>query len=168
MSEGTNQEFQSLGYSGGSDEHGTPVDFFAPIADAVGGFDLDPCASKTSNLADRNITKDEGGLRPWSGKVYMNPPYSAVSDWMQHAKIQHYHGNTELIVALVFSRTGTQWFHNYAVTANILCFVEGRLSFGDAENTAPAPSVVAVWGDAPDALRRVLSRYGLSFSPSFV
>lgn len=152
--------FQTVGYVAGSDEHDTPIEFFAPLADAVDGFDLDPCASSTSNLAETNLTKEDGGLREWSGKVFMNPPYSEVSDWMEHATRQAEHGNTELIVALVFARTSTQWFHQYAKTADLLCFVEGRLCFGNAENSAPAPSLVAVWGEYPDALARVLEKNG--------
>lgn len=153
--------FQSVGYTGGSDEHDTPIEFFAPISDAIGGFDLDPCASDSSDLAETNLTKEDGGLREWWGKTYMNPPYSDVSDWMEHANQQHQHGNTDLIVALVFARSSTQWFHNYATEADVLCFVEGRLTFGGAENSAPAPSMVAVWGSAPDALIRVLEKEGM-------
>ena len=32
-------------------------------------------------------------------------------------------------IALVFARTDTRWFHNYATKADILCFVKGRLAF---------------------------------------
>lgn len=156
-----NRQFQTVGYTGGSDEHDTPVQFFAPIADAIGGFDLDPAASSTSDLADRNITKDEDGLSvPWHGDVWLNPPYSEVGDWMAYARRQYEHGNAERIVALVFARTGTQWWHNHATTANAICFVEGRLTFGGAENSAPAPSAVLVWGEVPEGLRRVLSKKG--------
>lgn len=148
-------------YSTGTDEHDTPPIFFDPVSEAVGGFDLDPCASNTSGLAETNLTADDGGLRDWWGKVYMNPPYSDVSDWMDHAAEQASSGNTDLIVALVFARTSTQWFHNHAVTADMWCFIEGRLSFGDADNSAPAPSVVCVWGDSPDDLRDALASKGV-------
>jgi len=152
--------FQTVGYTAGSDEHDTPIEFFSPIADAVGGFDLDPCASSDSDLADENLTKDDGGLREWYGKVWMNPPYSDVSEWMEHANQQYQHGNADLIVSLVFARTSTQWFHNYAREADTLCFVEGRLTFGEADHSAPAPSLVAVWGES-EGLKRVLEKRGL-------
>lgn len=157
--------FPEVGYVTGSDEHDTPPEFFAPVADAVGGFDLDPCASESSNLATTNVRLTGGLEREWSGKVFVNPPYSDVGEWMKYAKYEHEHGHTELIVALVFARTGTQWFHNHATTADLLCFVEGRLSFGEQDGHAPAPSLVAVWGDYPDALRAVLERKGLVVEP---
>jgi phage N-6-adenine-methyltransferase len=155
------QKFQTVGYTGGSDEHDTPVSFFAPIAEAVDGFDLDPSASETSDLADRNVTKSEDGLSiPWEGDVWLNPPYSEVGEWLEYAKQQYKHGNADRVVALVFARTSTRWWHNHATTADVRCFVKGRLKFGGAENSAPAPSAVLVWGDAPDALVSYLERKG--------
>jgi len=153
--------FHEVAYEQGTDEHDTPISFFAPIADAVGGFELDPCASESSDLADVNLTKEDGGLREWHGRVWMNPPYSNVAEWMQHANRQHQHGNTQLIIGLVFARTGTQWFHNHATSADTLCLVEGRLTFGNADNSAPAPSMVVVWGDVGEKLNRVLEQCGL-------
>ena len=29
----------------------------------------------------------------------------------------------------MFARTDTRWFHDYAIKADILCFVKGRLAF---------------------------------------
>lgn len=153
--------FHEVGYVTGSDEHDTPPEFFGPIAEAVGGFDLDPCASESSELADENVRLEGGLSRPWDGRVFLNPPYSEVGDWMEYARYEHEHGHTDLIVGLVFARTGTQWFHRHAATADAICFVEGRLSFGDQENSAPAPSMVPVWGDYPDELEEVLRRKGL-------
>lgn len=158
---GGQQQFQSVGYTGGSDEHDTPVDFFAPIAEAVDGFDLDPSASETSDLADRNVTKDEDGLSiPWHGDVWLNPPYSEVADWLEYAKRQYEHGNADRIVSLVFARTGTRWWHDHAASADLRCLVKGRLTFGGAENSAPAPSAVLVWGEAPEPLDEYLRRKG--------
>lgn len=155
------RRFQTVGYTGGSDEHDTPIEFFAPISEAVGGFDLDPAASETSELADRNVTKAEDGLSiPWEGQVWLNPPYSGVSEWLERASREYQHGNADRIVTLVFARTSTQWFHNHATTADVACFVEGRLKFGGSDNSAPAPSMVLVWGNVDDGLADVLQRVG--------
>lgn len=153
--------FQTVGYSARSDEHDTPTEFFAPIAEALNGFDLDPAASSTSDLAHENITKSEDGLsQPWHGDVWLNPPYSDVSERLEYAKHQYQHGRVERIVALVFARTSTRWWHNHALTADLACFIKGRLSFGDSDNSAPAPSVLLVWGETPPELRRVLEQKG--------
>jgi len=148
-----------------SDEHDTPPTFVKPIAEAVGGFDLDPCASPHTEIAETNLTKEDGGLRQWWGNVWMNPPYSEVSKWIKHAKIQHQHGFTDLIVCLVFARTSTKWFHKHAAKADLLCFVKGRLKFGGREDNAPAPSMVAVYGDVPNNLIRHLKTKGVIVRP---
>lgn len=153
--------FPEVAYVTGSDEHDTPPEFFAPVSDAVGGFDLDPCASETSDLATENIRLSGGLARPWYGKVFLNPPYSEVAEWMAYARYEAEHGHTDLIVGLVFARTGTQWFHRHAANADALCFIEGRLSFGAQENSAPAPSLVPIWGNYPEQLEKALRRKGL-------
>src|ERR1035438_10355266 len=61
-----------------SDEFYTPD----PIVDALGAFDLDPCAGPKSH-AKRNVRKPECGLTmDWSGRVWMNPPYWRIHDWL--------------------------------------------------------------------------------------
>ena len=154
--------FTEAGYAhDGDDSHDTPESFYRPIARAVGGFDLDPCASQTSDLADRNVTKDEDGLSfDWYGTVFMNPPYSDVTTWMEYANKQHVAGNTDLIVFLVYARTGTRWYHWHAKVADLLCFVKGRLTFGDGDYAAPAPSLVGVYGPAPRELQEHLVTVG--------
>jgi len=143
--------FEEAGHSfePGDDEHDTPESFFQPLHDILNGFDLDPAASDTSDLADRNVTKDEDGMSmDWWGDVWLNPPYSEVGDWLDYGERQVAAGNVENLVALVYARTGTQWFHNNAVYADLMCLVEGRLTFGNGDYSAPAPSMVLVWGPA--------------------
>jgi len=131
----------------GDDDHDTPESFFRPFHELFEGFDLDPSASETSALAARNVTKDEDGMSMgWFGDVWLNPPYSEVADWLDYGERQVAAGNVDNLVALVYARTGTKWFHNIAVYADVMCLVEGRLTFGDGEYSAPAPSMVLVWG----------------------
>src|SRR5690606_12697858 len=61
-----------------SDEWYTPPE----IPQALGPFDLDPCAGPMNHAA-RNIRKPECGLSmKWTGRVWLNPPYSNVHDWL--------------------------------------------------------------------------------------
>jgi len=114
-------------YEPGDDEHDTPEPFFRPFHRILGGFDLDPAASDTSDLAEQNVTKDEDGMSmDWWGDVWLNPPYSEVGDWLDYGERQVACGNVTNLVALVYARTGTQWFHNIAVYADLMCLVEGR------------------------------------------
>ena len=129
------------------DEWATPQALFEQL-DAEFGFTLDVCASPYNAKCKRYFTAADDGLsRSWSGEVvFMNPPYSTVSEWMGKALYESEHGAT--VVCLVPSRTDVGWFWDYAKSGEIR-LIQGRLHFTDDEgNTGPAPfpSVVVVFG----------------------
>ena len=51
-----------------------------------------------------------------------------------------------LVVLLAHARTDTRWFHDWVYgKASEIRFVRGRLRFGDGTQSAPFPSLVAVF-----------------------
>lgn len=50
------------------------------------------------------------------------------------------------VVCLVPSRTDTKWWHDYAMKADEIRFIKGRLKFGNSKNSAPFPSAIIVFG----------------------
>ncbi len=66
-----------------------------------------------------------------------------MARWVEKAYQEHQAGKT--VVMLIPSRTDTRWWHDYALKADEIRFVRGRLRFGDSKNTAPFPSVVLVY-----------------------
>jgi hypothetical protein len=51
-----------------------------------------------------------------------------------------------LVVLLAHARTDTRWFHDWVYgKADEIRFVRGRLRFGDGRQSAPFPSLVAVF-----------------------
>lgn len=62
-----------------------------------------------------------------------------------------------LVVLLAHARTDTRWFHDwvYGKAAEIR-FVRGRLRFGDGTQSAPFPSLVAVY--RPTAIQKTASK----------
>ena len=102
------------------------------ILDALGGadsFDLDPCApvSRPWDTARRHFTERENGLvRGWNGRVWLNPPYhrATIAKWLARMAA-HGHG-----IALIFARTETAHFARFVwPVCNALFFIEGRLTF---------------------------------------
>lgn len=135
------------GYEGRTDDWITP----RAIIEALGPFDLDPCACKPQPwpTANRMLTVDDDGLAAtWSGRVWLNPPYGPrASEWIGKLAA---HGNG---VALIFARTETRmFFESVWQHAAAVLFIEGRLHFhypsGErAKANSGAPSVLIAYGE---------------------
>jgi DNA N-6-adenine-methyltransferase (Dam) len=120
------------------------------IVEALGMFDLDPCAPIFPPwlLAKKQFNKkDNGLLKDWTGRVWLNPPYGRETfKWL--AKLaEHKNG-----IALIFSRTETIGFHaEIWEKAHSIFFFKGRLKFfkitGEQGGTANAPSCLVSYSE---------------------
>jgi site-specific DNA-methyltransferase (adenine-specific) len=123
-------------YSSKSDNWTTPRGFYQKLNQEFNFDDFDPCP----------LTADFNGLEiPWTKRVFVNPPYSNIKAFLIKAKHEIELGNSDLIVFLAASRTDTSWFHDYVYGKAELRFIRGRLKFGDSKNTAPFPSLIAIF-----------------------
>ncbi len=111
------------------------------------GFTLDAAANDANALHTNYFTeRDDSLMQSWAGeRIFVNPPYGrALPRWME--KIWLETAQAEVIVALVPSRTDTRWWHNYAMLADEIRFLQGRLRFeGHGGNSAPFPSCILVF-----------------------
>lgn len=126
-----------------TDEWETPQHLFDFINNDYRPFTLDPCATKENAKCDDYFTKLDDGLSlPWYGSVFVNPPYSEVSDWLAKAVHECKKGNVDNIVLLIGARTDTNYWYNYIWTGPVwdITFIRGRLKFGGSNNPAPFPS----------------------------
>lgn len=133
-------------FTSNSAEWATPKAFFEEL-DKKYNFDLDPCATKDNAKCKRYFTKDENGLaQDWGGcSVFCNPPYGrSIASWVEKCWSESRKQNT-LVVALLPARTDTKWFHEYIYNKAEIVFLRGRLKFGDGKNSAPFPSMLAIW-----------------------
>lgn len=151
-----------------TDEWATPPELLRALDEAVSGFDLDPCSGAEQQcIADSRYTAEDDGLsEAWFGTVWVNPPYSDMDRWMRKAVNESHREDVGTILVLAPARTSTQWFHNYASKATATGFIEGRLTFGDPRDqvrNAPFPSIICVFGDAPDPLMDLLDRKGIVY-----
>lgn len=130
-----------------------------------GGIDLDPCSDPGPIFnvpAFQHFTKETSGLdNDWWGRVYMNPPYGReIGRWVEKALNES--GIDELIMLLP-ARTDTKWFrpcwHQH------ICFVQGRLKFQGANNSAPFPSCLVYKGHRPLAFCRLFIDLGPITNP---
>lgn len=125
----------------------TPAPLFNAINDEF-AFTLDAAASPGNAKCARYFTeKDDALSRSWQhNRVWVNPPYGrGIKVWMEKCARE---GLESLVVALVFARTDTRWFHDWVVPYALeVRFIKGRVSFvrGDETGPAPAPSMLVIW-----------------------
>lgn len=132
-------------YSSATPEWETPQ-WFYNILDEEFHFDLDVCATAENAKAPAFFTPEQDGLaQPWYGTCWMNPPYGKeVKRWVRKAYIEA-RINGATVVCLLPARTDTNWWWDYCIQGEIR-FLKGRLKFGGAENGAPFPSAVVIFG----------------------
>lgn len=135
-------------FSKKSDEWATPQWLFDEL-NKVYGFTLDPASTADNAKCSKFYTLDDDGLsKNWAGeRVFINPPYSKCFDWVKKAHSEAQKENTK-VVMLLPARTDTKWFHQFCLDSKVVsqvCFVKGRLKFGDQTNSAPFPSMIVAF-----------------------
>ena len=129
-------------YSSKTDVWETPQALFDTL-NAEFGFTLDVCAIAENAKCPKFFSPEIDGLKQqWTGTCWMNPPYGReVGRWMRKAYESSLAGAT--VVCLIYARTDTAWWHDYAMHGEIR-FIRGRVKFGK-KNAAPFPSVIVVF-----------------------
>ena len=130
-------------FSSASTRWATPRSVYEAL-DAEFGFTFDPCPLMDEDKAGLPLFGTDGLSRSWRGeRVFCNPPYGpGVDRWLAKAR------EPDLAVFLLPARTDTRWWHDYAMGADEIRFLRGRLTFGEATAPAPFPSCVLVYGGA--------------------
>ena len=134
-------------FSSKTAEWTTPQAFYDRLNQEF-NFTLDPCCTdETATCSTYYTEADDGLTQPWAGhSVFMNPPYGrSIKDWIRKAYEESRKPNT-VVVALIPARTDTRYWHDYCMEASEIRFIKGRLKFGEANNSAPFPSAVVVFG----------------------
>lgn len=141
----------NLSNSDDSQEWATPKPLFEWICKT---FDLillvDACASSTNYKCGWWYDKTQDGLKQkWVYDTWINPPYRDVSLWIKKAYEEHLKNNIT-VVALIFSKTDTKFWHDYIENKAEVHFIKGRIKFVKPDGTqskqsAPYPSCVVIW-----------------------
>ena len=127
-------------YSKKSDDWKTPSKLYEAFIKR--GF-IDPCPYKS--------LKDGLTYNFYNTRLFINPPFSKMSIWVEWA-INQYYNNCD-IVFLIPARTDTKYFHKLLNYNPEIYFIKGRLHYNDSEKNAPFPSLLIV------LKRQILNKY---------
>lgn len=135
------------------DDRRTPRDFFDPLHAAY-RFTVDAAASAENALLPVFWTTETNALvQPWCGhRVWCNPPYSSIENWVQKAWSEMLYGECERVVMLLpANRCEQKWwqrhiepFRDRNPVSLTTTFLPGRMRFGH-----PASWEKPLKGDRP-------------------
>jgi phage N-6-adenine-methyltransferase len=112
----------------------TPAEYIEAARRLMGEIDLDPASSEVAQgtvQAGRFFTRDTDGLEHgWSGRVWLNPPYSAplVRAFIDKLRRDYEAREVTEAVLLVNNATDAQWFQEL-MSKFPVCFTAGRVKF---------------------------------------
>ena len=134
----------------------TPQDLFDRLND-IFNFNLDACAEDDTAKVKKYFTIDDDALiQDWIGSVWCNPPYNSEQIKFIEKALNESLKHKSTVVLLIPARPETKVCQNLIFkNASQICFIKGRLKFGNSKHNAPFPSALIVFGEHID-----LSEFG--------
>ena len=149
-----------------SDYWYTPTKIVEPVIQVLGEIDLDPCADDGKHIqANQHFTIAEDGLnRKWSGKVFLNPPYSCPGKWMKKLQAEIRSERVTEAIALLPAATDTGWL-SPILKSQPVCFWKGRIKFLDQDYqprlSARQSHLLIYWGNNLQKFREIFQNLGV-------
>jgi len=128
--------------STGENEWYTPAKYIEAAKAVMGDIDVDPASSKIANQtikAKKYYTiKDNGLIKSWEGRVWMNPPYAQplIVKFSETFTRKYKSGEIKEACILINNATETAWLQMMLEISDVICFIKGRIKFIDIEGNA--------------------------------
>ena len=160
-----------VSHNSGNNEWYTPPEFIAAARTVMGGIDLDPASSAKANefvQAPRYYTAEDDGLeQAWSGRVWLNPPYSGdlVGRFAAKTVQAIRDGDIDQAVVLVNNATETTWFQLLACHAASIALPKGRIRYldetGEPKQSPLQGQAFLYFGPHVEHFQAVFSAFGV-------
>jgi phage N-6-adenine-methyltransferase len=154
----------------GNNEWNTPEKIIEAARAVLGGFDLDPATTEKANetvKAARIYTKQDDGLKhEWHGRVWLNPPYAQplIAEFVSKMCDEYSAGRVKEAIMITHAYTSSEWFHEAASVADVICLTADRVKFVELDGRIAAPTqgqTLFYFGPNVGKFRRVFSALGL-------
>lgn len=166
----------------GCNEWYTPEKYIRLAREVLDEIDLDPAscefANETVNARLFYSEEDDGLTKPWRGRVWMNPPYSAdlIARFAEKFVREYRNGNITEGIVLVNNATETGWFSELAGAASAVCFPRGRIRYNSQTRESLAPlqgQAFLYFGGGPrkvpaSVLRNWVGRGGIWLNAAYI
>ena len=158
----------------GNNEWYTPAAYIALVRNVLGEIDLDPASHSVAQQtvqAAQFFTQEEDGLaRPWSGRIFCNPPYSKglITPFVDKLLAEIASGNVQQAILLTHNHSDTRWFQDVLGKARRVCLTAGRLGFYGPNGEVAAPvqgQAFHYFGDNVEKFEAVFSAIGAVLEP---
>jgi len=108
------------------DSRCTPPEIWEPALKAarLTEWDLDPASNSFSTIPCKKKwygVKNDGLSLPWVGNIWINPPFSSISPWVEKALDEVASGEIETLTMLTSGDAGTSWWKSLARSADVWC-----------------------------------------------
>jgi hypothetical protein len=153
----------------GNNEWFTPPEYIESARTVMGAIDCDPASNDFAQnvvQATRYFTVENNGLiQPWTGRVWMNPPYSSkyIRPFIDKLIGHVIAGEVTQAITLTQSNCDCRWFHKAAAVCSAICLTRGRVKFYDAKGTPSTPThghCFMYFGDRWQSFADEFSQYG--------
>lgn len=163
-------------HSSKSNEWFTPIDKLEKVIEVLGQIDLDPASCPEAQVrvqAKRYFTRQENGLlRPWHGKVFLNPPYGKTENrsnqgiWLQKLIDEYNKGNVTEAILLTNAQTSEKWFQ--PLWQYTVCLTDHRIRFDHPDGCKQQPThgnAFTYLGPNPEKFTQIFRQFGRCVLP---
>jgi phage N-6-adenine-methyltransferase len=164
--------FNSAAFNQHNEQWFTPAEYVGLVRAVLGEIDLDPAshdvAQQTVGASVYFTEADDGLSKPWSGRVFLNPPYTqpTIEHFIDKLIDEFAAKRVTAAILLTHSFTGSEWFRKAAMASEAVCFTTGRIRFLSPEGDLASPAVAQAFlyfGDNPNRFARTFAGVGLVF-----
>ena len=160
--------------STGENEWYTPADHIEIARQVLGEIDLDPASNAEANKivkAKKYFSEEDDGLsKEWSGRVWLNPPYSRdlMGPFVNKLIESYKSGSVPAAIMVSHNNTDTAWFHSLSEVASAVCFPRQRIKFYRNQIVAAPVNGQAFFylGRSADNFIEVYKDYGVVMVPA--
>ena len=133
---------------------------------AMGAIDLDPASHAYANSVVKALRfytiADDGLAHDWTGRVWVNPPFSQWGDWAEKIVAEWHRGQIAAMCVLCATRTLTaQYFSVIHENCTAICVLRGRIPFwGNRASTPDDGHAVFYFGSEPERFATAFGEIG--------